>query len=61
MKKLAEEGQGTAGNDDSRNSSKSYERPVPSGRVTSSRASSGVTSLGNRTDSTEYTSPLKDE
>jgi len=48
MRKLAEEGQG-------------YERPVPSGRVTSSRPSSRVTSSDNRTDSTEYSSPLKDE
>ncbi|KAG2371163.1 Protein ROOT HAIR DEFECTIVE 3-like protein [Vigna angularis] len=61
VRKLAEEAQNAAAGDHSGNSSKRYERPVPSGRVTSSSSSSRLTSLGNRTDSTESISPLKEE
>ncbi|CAJ1955407.1 unnamed protein product [Sphenostylis stenocarpa] len=61
MRKLAEEGQSAAADNHNRNPSKSYNRPVPSGRVTSSSSSSNVTSLGKRTNSTEFTSSSKDE
>ncbi|XP_014499518.2 protein ROOT HAIR DEFECTIVE 3 homolog 1 [Vigna radiata var. radiata] len=61
VRKLAEEAQNAAADDHSGNSSKRYERPVPSGRITSSSSSSRVNSLGNRTDSNESISPLKEE
>lgn len=59
VRKLAEEGHKAAANNPQRNPSKSNNSAVPVGSVTSSTASSQVTSLSNGIDSTEYTSPSK--
>ncbi|RDX65384.1 Protein ROOT HAIR DEFECTIVE 3-like 1, partial [Mucuna pruriens] len=60
VRKLAEEAQSAEVSEPPRrNSSKSHRKSAPSGRVTSSSASSRVTSLANETDSTEFTSPSK--
>ncbi|KAG4945120.1 hypothetical protein JHK87_041127 [Glycine soja] len=58
IRKLAEEGQGHANNDPRRSPSKNNQSAIPAGRVTSSSASSSVTSPGN---GTEYTSSSKHE
>ncbi|XP_029128751.1 protein ROOT HAIR DEFECTIVE 3 [Cajanus cajan] len=58
MKKLAEEGQSPATNERRRNSSRRSRREVPDGSITSSSASSSVTSLGK---GAEFTSPSKNE
>ncbi|KAG4955469.1 hypothetical protein JHK85_041849 [Glycine max] len=58
IRKLAEEGQGHANNDPRRSPSKNNQSAIPAGRVTSSSASSSVTSPGN---GAEYTSSSKHE